>query len=65
MKSFLDQNLLLKSEAEHALYHDFVEIVSIIQYHNCLPPDQIAVNLNFGNLTKARLNGDHSGYLLS
>ena len=59
MKSFLDENFLLKSKVAQILYHDFAKIMPIIDYHNHLPPENIAENLQFKNITKVWLNGDH------
>ena len=59
MKPFLDENFLLQSKTAQVLYHDFAEMMPIIDYHNHLPPDQIAENLQFKNMTQVWLNGDH------
>lgn len=59
MKQFLDENFLLQSNTAQTLYHEYAKPMPIIDYHNHLPPDQIANNINFGNLTQAWLYGDH------
>jgi glucuronate isomerase len=59
MKQFLDENFLLQSKTAQTLYHEFAKSMPIIDYHNHLPPDQIANNINFGNITQAWLYGDH------
>ncbi len=59
MKKFLDENFLLQSKTAQTLYHDFAKSMPIIDYHNHLPPDQIANNVNFENLTQVWLYGDH------
>jgi len=59
MKKFLDENFLLQSRTAQELYHDFAKDMPIIDYHCHLPPDQIADDLNFANLTQAWLYGDH------
>ena len=59
MKKFLDENFLLQSKTAQTLYHEFAKSMPIIDYHNHLPPDQIANNINFGNITQAWLYGDH------
>lgn len=59
MKPFLDENFLLKTKTAQALYHDFAKMMPIIDYHNHLPPDQIAADLQFKNITQAWLHGDH------
>jgi glucuronate isomerase len=59
MKKFLDENFLLQSKTAQTLYHEFAKSMPIIDYHNHLPPEQIANNINFGNITQAWLYGDH------
>lgn len=59
MKKFLDENFLLQSETAIQLYNGFAKPMPIIDYHNHLPPDQIANDLNFENLTQVWLYGDH------
>jgi glucuronate isomerase len=59
MKKFLDENFLLHSDAAQKLYHGFASSMPIIDYHCHLPPDLIAQDINFGNLTQAWLYGDH------
>lgn len=59
MKSFLDENFLLHNHTAQQLYHDYAAAMPIIDYHNHLPPQDIAENKNFENLTQVWLNGDH------
>lgn len=59
MKAFLDEEFLLQTPTAQKLYHDFAEKLPIIDYHNHLPPDQVAGNINFKNLTQVWLYGDH------
>jgi glucuronate isomerase len=59
MKKFLDENFLLNSQTAQRLYHEFAKDMPIIDYHNHLPPDEIAADKNFENITKVWLNGDH------
>lgn len=59
MKPFLDQNFLLQTPTAQTLYHEFAKDLPIIDYHNHLPPDQVAGNINFKNLTQVWLYGDH------
>jgi glucuronate isomerase len=59
MKEFLDDNFLLQGKTAQRLYHDYAAALPIIDYHCHLPPDQIAGNINFKNLTQAWLYGDH------
>ena len=59
MKKFLDENFLLQSKTAQRLYHEFAKSMPVIDYHNHLPPDQIANDINFENITQAWLYGDH------
>jgi glucuronate isomerase len=59
MKKFLDKYFLLNSNSAERLYFDYAEDMPIIDYHCHLPPDQIAADLNFENITRVWLNGDH------
>ncbi|CAM3984635.1 D-glucuronate isomerase [Pedobacter westerhofensis] len=59
MKQFLDENFLLNSQTAQDLYHQFAKDMPIIDYHCHLPPDQIAEDRNFENLTQVWLYGDH------
>lgn len=59
MKKFLDENFLLTNKTAETLYHEFAKAMPVIDYHNHLPPDQIAGDTNFGNITQAWLYGDH------
>jgi glucuronate isomerase len=59
MKNFLDENFLLKTKTAQQLYHDYAKNMPIIDYHCHLPPDQIANDIKFQNITQAWLYGDH------
>lgn len=59
MKKFLDENFLLQNKTAQQLYHDVAKQLPIIDYHNHLPPVQIANDINFQNLTQVWLYGDH------
>ena len=59
MKKFLDENFLLQSKTSELLYHEHAKDLPIIDYHCHIPPDEIAVNKKFENLTKIWLDGDH------
>lgn len=59
MKPFLDDDFLLDTKTAQRLYHDVARDLPIIDYHNHLPPEQIASNYRFPNLTQAWLTGDH------
>lgn len=59
MKNFLDDDFLLESKTAQKLYHDYAKSMPIIDYHCHLPPDEIAADKQFGNITRIWLNGDH------
>jgi glucuronate isomerase len=59
MKNFLDQDFLLQTKTAQRLYHEFASHQPIIDYHCHLPPDQIADDINFKNITQIWLYGDH------
>lgn len=59
MKKFLDEHFLLHTSTAQRLYHEFAKDLPIIDYHNHLPPDQIAADHQFENITQAWLYGDH------
>ncbi|MBD2703724.1 glucuronate isomerase [Spirosoma sp. BT702] len=58
-KPFLNDDFLLQTESARQLYHDFAKSMPIIDYHCHLPPDQIAENRQFDNITQIWLYGDH------
>jgi len=58
-KTFIDENFLLRSETARILYHEYAKEMPIIDYHCHLPPDQIAQDKQFENLTQIWLYGDH------
>lgn len=59
MKKFLDEHFLLRTDTAQILYHDYAAEMPIIDYHCHLPPQQIAENTQFDNITQIWLNGDH------
>ena len=59
MKKFLDENFVLDTETAQRLYHQYAAKMPIIDYHCHLPPEDIARNRKFENLTKIWLDGDH------
>jgi len=59
MKNFIHDNFLLESGSAEKLYHDYAKGMPIIDYHNHLPPNEIADNKKFNTLTELWLKGDH------
>ncbi|MCC7525678.1 MAG: glucuronate isomerase [Chitinophagaceae bacterium] len=59
MKHFLNADFLLQTPTAQQLYHDYAAKMPIIDYHNHLPPAEIAENKRFDNITEIWLKGDH------
>ena len=57
--SFITDDFLLESEFAKTLYHGYAKHQPIIDYHNHLPPQDIASNTIFPTITQIWLNGDH------
>mgnify|MGYP003638399916 CR=1 FL=1 len=56
---FIHDDFLLQSDAARKLYHQFAKDQPILDYHNHLPPEDIATNRTFGDLFEIWLEGDH------
>ncbi|MFC3197170.1 glucuronate isomerase [Parapedobacter deserti] len=59
MAYFLHDNFLLLSNTAVRLYHEYAKELPIIDYHSHLPPDVVASDANFRNITDIWLAGDH------
>lgn len=59
MKSFMDENFLLRTECAQKLYHDYAEGMPILDYHCHINPQEIAEDRQFSNITEVWLGGDH------
>lgn len=57
--AYLDENFLLYSETARRLYHEVAADQPIIDYHNHLPPDEIASNHRWENISDLWLGHDH------
>ena len=57
--SFLSDDFLLKNKFSQRLYHAYAKDLPIIDYHNHLPPAEIASNRKFENISSLWLAGDH------
>jgi len=57
--NFLGEIFLLQNVVAQHLYHNHAKDLPIIDYHNHLPPDEIANNKTYGSLTDVWLKGDH------
>jgi glucuronate isomerase len=56
---FIHDDFLVTNEPAKRLYHRFAENQPILDYHNHLPPKDIAENRRFNNLAEIWLEGDH------
>ncbi|MEN8128458.1 MAG: glucuronate isomerase [Planctomycetota bacterium] len=59
MKKFMDKDFLLQTETAKKLYIEHAAQMPIFDYHCHLPPQQIADDMQFENITQAWLYGDH------
>ncbi len=59
MKSFIHDDFLLYSKTARDLYHGYAEKMPIFDYHCHIPPQDIAIDRQFANLTQIWLYGDH------
>ena len=57
--SFIHDEFLLSNDQAVRLYHDYAKDEPILDFHNHLPPDEIADNRRFENLAEAWLEADH------
>lgn len=59
IRAFMDDNYLLQNKMAEILYHEYAKDLPIIDYHCHLPPEEIAGDRQFANITEAWLDGDH------
>ena len=59
MKQFLSEDFLLQTETAKRLYHEYAKGMPVIDYHNHLPPEDIAGKRQFEHLSAMWLQGDH------
>jgi len=59
MATIITEDFLLQTKAARTLFHDFAKDQPVIDYHNHLPPADLANDTHFENLTQAWLKGDH------
>ncbi len=55
----IPEDFLLYTESARTLYHNYAKDLPIIDYHNHLPPNEIAENKNFSSMSEIWLKGDH------
>lgn len=59
MKSFLCEDFLLTNDTAKTLYHGTAKSKPIIDYHCHLNPQEVYEDVQFANITKLWLGGDH------
>lgn len=59
MRQFLSEDFLLYNDFAKRLYHEVAAPLPIIDFHCHLPPEQVANDYRFSNLTDIWLRGDH------
>ncbi len=59
MKQFLGDDFLLNTKTAERLYHEYAAPLPVLDYHCHLPPQQIASDRRFENMTEIWLNSDH------
>ncbi len=59
VQTFITENFLLQTETARRLYFEHIQHLPIVDYHNHLPPAEVATNKKFSTLTEIWLNGDH------
>lgn len=59
MSEFIRAEFLLDNKTAEKLYFDYAADMPIIDYHNHLPPAEIAADQAFDNITAMWLKGDH------
>lgn len=59
MKAFMDKDFLLSTETAKKLYHEYAEVMPIIDYHCHINPREIYEDRQFDNITQVWLGGDH------
>jgi glucuronate isomerase len=59
MKKFMDENFLLQTQTAQDMYHNHAAKMPIFDYHCHIPPNEIAEDKQFENITQIWLYGDH------
>ena len=57
--AFIHDDFLLSNDPAQRLYHEYAKSEPILDYHNHLPPAEVADNRRFTNLGEMWLEGDH------
>ena len=59
MKAFMDKDFLLSTETAKKLYHEYAEVMPIVDYHCHINPQEIYEDRKFENITQVWLGADH------
>lgn len=59
MKAFMDEEFLLQTPAAQKLYHDYAEMLPIVDYHCHIDPAEICADRQYETITDVWLGGDH------
>ena len=59
MKIFMDREFLLTTETAKKLYHEYAEMMPVLDYHCHINPQEIYEDRKFENITQVWLGGDH------
>ena len=59
MKAFMDKDFLLTTETAQKLYHEYAEVMPIVDYHCHINPQEIYEDRKFENITQVWLGADH------
>ena len=59
MKKFMDKDFLLTTETAKKLYHEYAEVMPVLDYHCHIPPREIFEDRKFDNITQVWLGADH------
>lgn len=59
MKAFMDKDFLLSTETARKLFHEYAEVMPVLDYHCHINPQEIAEDRKFENITQVWLGGDH------
>ncbi len=59
MKAFMDKDFLLSTPTAQKLYHEYAEVMPVLDYHCHINPQEIYEDRRFDNITQVWLGGDH------
>lgn len=59
MSGLIHDRFLLQTDEAARLFFDYAEGLPVIDFHTHLPPDEIAADVSWENISQVWLNGDH------